>query len=214
MKYDLDILKSFTVIWIWCLQSRSKDMALTSVLFCVFSHLMVLWLWHPHALWHHHRIVTSSTYDNAERKLTRSIFMFYINSRIRDWGWKLQACLLQRHQQHPRHVVHHGGGSRGPLRSSADDFCVAVHGPRQAQNVRPLPLCFVSTLLRLVSDNRTAMNGNLLKSKTSLVKRAQCWSWQLNINARWARRSSDFTGTLSKYNDQWSWINDSFTKIA
>ena len=72
-------------------------------------------------------------------------------SRIRDWGWELQACILQRHQQHARHVVHHGGGTRGPLRGRADDFCGAVHGPRQAQDVRPIPLGFVSTLLRLVS---------------------------------------------------------------
>ena len=126
-------------------------------------------------------------------------------SRLRDWSGKLQACLLQRNSPNSRHVDHHGDRTSGSLRSRPDDFRDTVHGPRQAQNVRPLPLCFVSTLLRLVSDHRTAMNGNLLKSKTSLVKRAQCWSWQLNINARWARRSSDFTGTLHYTNTM---IND------
>ena len=81
-------------------------------------------------------------------------------------------------------MVHHGGGSRGPLRGSADDFCVAVHGPRQAQNVRPLPLCFVSTLLCLVSDHRTAMNGNVLPLSIQLI-----------VIARWALISSESTDT-------------------
>ena len=84
--------------------------------------------------------------------MTEAATFFLFSSRIRDRSRELQARVLQRHQQHPRHVVHHRGGARRPLRGRAHDLRRAVHGPRQAQDVRPLPLRLVPALLRLVSS--------------------------------------------------------------
>ena len=71
-------------------------------------------------------------------------------SRLRDWSGKLQARLLQCHEQHSHHVDHHGDRAGGALRSRPDDFRGAVLGPRQAPHVCALPLRVVSSLLCLV----------------------------------------------------------------